>query len=291
MDDSDFKKIRTGLMAISVAIIIYIVGGGDIKGGSFLGGAIVFKRAWVLELTAILLWIYQNYRYWLYSKNTYYEWKCNFFDTIFTHKKYLELADKHEKIIDEKREQHDEKLRETKQQKKREMRQLFGTSAAAMLSASDNFTLDHRAPINLNRNGPFESNLNVFSVTNPKDNTIYRIPLVFYPLYNPTLFIHKTEPFGDISNEKSKEILSTREHTYIYYEHRGNIYNDLKITVDIDNSKLDNKDRNTLNQIVVTALFKSSISRKAFSDLIIPWILSGLALISLLLRPIIDLLS
>ncbi|MDH5572128.1 MAG: hypothetical protein OEY89_10205 [Gammaproteobacteria bacterium] len=69
MDDTDYKKQRSSLILISMAIILYILGEGHIgtKGGIF-GGTIIFKKPEILEIAGIVIYLWLNWRYALSCK-------------------------------------------------------------------------------------------------------------------------------------------------------------------------------------------------------------------------------
>ena len=70
MDDTDYKKQRSSLILISIAIILYILGDGEIgtKGGVF-GGTIIFGKPEILEYAGLVIYLWLNWRYILSSKS------------------------------------------------------------------------------------------------------------------------------------------------------------------------------------------------------------------------------
>ena len=66
MDDSGFKSTRLSLMIISIGIIIYIFGDGTVNGANIFFGSLSLKDTTPVTYTAILIYIYMLWRYWLY---------------------------------------------------------------------------------------------------------------------------------------------------------------------------------------------------------------------------------
>lgn len=100
MDDTDYKKQRTSLILISMAIILYVLGEGHIgtKGGIF-GGTIIFAKPEILEKAGLIIYLWLNwryaisckpfihkfgnhYRYFLYTSDTYKKYITNNLNTI-----------------------------------------------------------------------------------------------------------------------------------------------------------------------------------------------------------------
>lgn len=67
MDDSGFKSTRLSLMIISIGIIIFILGGGTINSANIFFGSITLEDTTPVKITAVLIYIYMVWRYWLYK--------------------------------------------------------------------------------------------------------------------------------------------------------------------------------------------------------------------------------
>lgn len=100
MDDLDFKKIRNGLMTISIAIIIYVLGGGDVEKGSLIIGSIKFERPWIIEIFSVIFLIYMTLRYRLYSSELFNQWKVDYYYLFYTSDTYKKISRKYINEID-----------------------------------------------------------------------------------------------------------------------------------------------------------------------------------------------
>ena len=93
MDDTDYKKQRSSLILISIAIILYLLGDGEIgtKGGVF-GGTIVFGKPEILERAGLIIYLWLNWRYVLSCKPMIKKFESHFSCLLYqsnTYKKYI----------------------------------------------------------------------------------------------------------------------------------------------------------------------------------------------------------
>lgn len=90
-DVSDYKKARSNLMLISLAVIIYILGEGMFKGGSFLDGSIQFENPIILSLAASLIFIFICWRFLLLSSNAIGEFSWDFNTLLYNSPTYTKI--------------------------------------------------------------------------------------------------------------------------------------------------------------------------------------------------------
>ena len=92
MDDSGFKSTRLSLIIISIGIIIYILGGGDIKDGQFLFGTIHFKDTDYVRYAVIIIYAYLFWRFWLYKEEIFGNFGDNFKDYFYRTDDYFNFV-------------------------------------------------------------------------------------------------------------------------------------------------------------------------------------------------------
>lgn len=100
MDDTDYKKQRTSLMLISIAVILYVLGEGQIgTKGSIFGGTITFLKPDILEQAGILIYLWLNWRYMLSCKPFLIKFGNHFSYFVYKSDKYKKYVhDNFEKI-------------------------------------------------------------------------------------------------------------------------------------------------------------------------------------------------
>lgn len=92
MDDSGFKSTRLSLMIISIGIIIYIFGDGTVNGANIFFGSLSLKDTTPVTYTAILIYIYMLWRYWLYRHEVTGNFGDEFKEYFYSHPDYASIA-------------------------------------------------------------------------------------------------------------------------------------------------------------------------------------------------------
>ena len=92
LDDTDYKKQRSNLMIISMGIIIFILGDGDIKSASLLGGSVSFGKVNTPYYAVTALYIYMAWRFMIYSKEPLLNFRESYYVNIYTHPVYVKIA-------------------------------------------------------------------------------------------------------------------------------------------------------------------------------------------------------
>lgn len=93
IDDTDFGRQRISLMILSVAIIMYVVGGGKIgTDGAIFGGTIHFENPDIIIWTGLSLYVWFNWMLLLSSKPHIRKFILNFKYLIYTSIEYRQLA-------------------------------------------------------------------------------------------------------------------------------------------------------------------------------------------------------
>lgn len=93
IDDSDFGRQRISLMILSIAIIMYVVGGGHIGDkGAIFGGTIKFDNTDVILWTGFLLYVWFNWMLMLSSKPHMRIFLLNFKYFIHSSAEYKKIA-------------------------------------------------------------------------------------------------------------------------------------------------------------------------------------------------------
>ena len=99
--DSNPEKARAGLVAVSILIIIYILGGGDISQAdgtgkaSFLGGSITFHNPWILQACVLTMFFYLYFVYKVSIKDNISQFYRDIYVSLLTKQSYIELLTKY----------------------------------------------------------------------------------------------------------------------------------------------------------------------------------------------------